>query len=116
MRMTKIYFKRLSRPIAMVIGAVISYAVAYHQYYIPPVDLTQEVEVVNLADTLSGYSITSYTNLPYSSPYYEITQVQTGKTLDTMKLTEMGFKWQDGGACRITVTDTFGASFDVTCI
>lgn len=115
MRMTKIYFKRYSRILAFALGAVGSYALAYLQYYQEPLTVVQEVNTVSLSETLSGYSISSYTNLPFSRPYYEISNNATGLTLDSKQLHEMGYGLQYGGACRLTVVDSLGASVDVTC-
>ncbi|MGF1711021.1 hypothetical protein L4C37_10665 [Vibrio kagoshimensis] len=106
MRLTKIYLKKWSRPMAFTFGFAV--AVSYFLLIAPPVDEEKITQVesaqssgVNLSDLLAGYSIKSFMNAPNTSPYFEL--VNKGELLTSNELQAMGFELQALSRCNVTV-------------
>lgn len=76
MRMTKIYLKRFSRPVSFAVGLFLCLGIfAVIGIFNAPdsVSSLNSVKPVFLADRYKDFTITSFSNLPNTIPYYEIT-------------------------------------------
>ena len=99
MRMTKIYLKRISRPASFVTGVVLCSFLfgivllftASDSVSSVPVgaDPVQVAPLVDLLVKYKDYKITSFSNLPNTIPYYEITDLE-GNSINSRELFRQG--------------------------
>ena len=106
MRITKIYWKRFSSPLAFATGSLASALLTFHVFvgFGNPETVTDQEEVpVTLSAALSGAYISSYRHYPNSSPMYKILN-QDGEEIDLNNLRQQGVYMIPENKCRLTMT------------
>jgi len=107
MRITKIYFKRLSRVAAFFSGVVLASAFVLLTVPSPqePEQTTQQTEqsdLSNLGELLAGYTIESTFTPPNREPSFTLTN--NGQALTSVQLQEMGFAITVQSRCKVSVS------------
>ena len=117
MRITKIYARKYSRPVAFGFGAAVAYActliVGVGSTTAPQVvesvvaASTTKSEVV-LSDLLNGFTVSSYMNPPGAPVVFELSN--NGRVLSSHELLAMGFDVKALSRCNVTVAN--GTQFE----
>lgn len=108
MRLTKIHFKRYSRPVCFMAGAAITYGLttifAPEQAATPDTTTVVDASVSStpqLEELLEGFTIKSYMHLPNTEPFFEV--ANKGEMLSSHELRAMGFEITNATRCRIDI-------------
>jgi len=106
MRITKIYWKRFSSPLAFVVGSLLSAALTFGSIvgFESKPDIKPEPKPVisNLKDSIAGYFISGYSHYPGKVPVYRVLDSE-GLLVDLDALKSQGFRFSPYGKCELRV-------------
>jgi hypothetical protein len=104
MRITKILWRKWSRPGVFVLGVSLSLlgAFALFLYQYQPVQAATVVENIEMIERLQGGQIVGYSKLPGKIPAYRI-RYGEGKIITSKELYRAGYTFHDLGANSLTI-------------
>ncbi len=107
MRLTKIYWRRFSRPVVFIAGILVAVAASI---YVRPLELkkvessnVQVKEVIDLKAYFEGYKITSFSNFPNQPVKFTLTSKDKSH-IYSEKLTALGLEFNALSRCHIQIT------------
>ncbi len=103
MRITKIYFRKYSRPLSFAAGLLLSFGCTYLIYHKDDVNkLTQTavVDTVSLDNLLDGYHIKQFSNFPNQPPSFELVN-SDDDVITSEKIISLGISYNTYNSCKI---------------
>ncbi len=112
MRITKIYFKTISRPLAFLAGITLSYFIFDSGNDGIISQAVASVESVDVSP-YKDYKIVSYSKMPNSTPFY--TLKLDDKTITSEALTKLGLTLTNVSRCQLKIANQKQESLSLTC-